>query len=413
MKKSINSIERFLTKFQTTRRRLPYKPMVRGFRIGIGKVEHHILKVVGDVLGTAREGFHMSSRFSLGALVGVLVALLAVPVVKGQDLGRQVLATDYLQEPTPAVSGNASDPSLIQMSEVLSRLEATELELSRLRSQMLSAQDGGFPLSTMQGSGDSGGAGSEVDNGTDPSNFQRRVFFYNDYFRIQGVGNVNITYTFMAFPILKDDTGRAKGIFNFEIPVVYGDLDNPVPVEAAGLGDVRFRFFLSPKVYKDVLTCGDTLKPLIGTEFYIPSADKTLVDIPDNNVFLQRSLGTGKFRFAPAVGFVYSPKPNIIFAPIYLHNFSVGGISTEPNVNQGWWRIFLMYAFPTGTYLLPELQIITDYEEGGRTDLFFRPEFGQALSKDGTTVYVKPGTQFNHLNFNRDWGIEVGLRLTF
>ncbi len=377
-----------------------------------------------------------------GILFPLCLVLLAIcQPVKGQDidpfetwpnrltdlgLGDRPLSTagsfsgiqfaSHTGQPSAPVLQSVSKGNFVDFdtfNSVLERLESTEAELAAMR-KTLDAMS--YMQDTPAGASEGGGGGAgENDNGTDPSNFQRRVFFYNDFFRIQAVGKVNITYLFMAFPTLRDESGRARGIFNVEIPTVFADLDNPVPVNTSGLGDIRFRFFLQPRVHRDVLICGDTLKPLIGTEFYIPSASNTLVEIPDSNVFLQRSLGTGQFRFAPALGFVYSPRPNIIFAPMYLHNFSVGGSDSPlaPGINQGWWRIFLMYAFPTGTYLLPELQIITDYKDAGRTDLFFRPEFGQVLSRDGTTVYVKPGMQFNHLDRNRDWGIEVGLRLTF
>ena len=52
----------------------------------------------------------------------------------------------------------------------------------------------------------------------------------------------------------------------------------------------------------------------------------------------------------------------------------------------------MMKAFPTGTYLLPELQVIADWEKGSQTDVYVAPEIGQVLGrKDGTTIYVKPG----------------------
>jgi hypothetical protein len=41
--------------------------------------------------------------------------------------------------------------------------------------------------------------------------------------------------------------------------------------------------------------------------------------------------------------------------------------------------------------LLPELQVIADWEKDGQTDVYLAPEIGQLLGKDTTTVYVTPG----------------------
>ena len=72
-----------------------------------------------------------------------------------------------------------------------------------------------------------------------------------------------------------------------------------------------------------------------------------------------------------------------------------------------------MKAFPTGTYLLPELQVIADWEKD-QTDVYIATEIGQVVDrKDGTTIYVKPGAGVTGGFSTRNWGIECGLRFAY
>jgi hypothetical protein len=164
-----------------------------------------------------------------------------------------------------------------------------------------------------------------------------------------------------------------------------------------------------------------TFKVLAGVDLYVPSAESELFVSPATNGFIDQSLGSGKYRIEPAVGFVWSPRPNILFAPLYFHDVSVAGDPSRPDVSLGKWKIFAMYAWRSGTYVLPELQIVTNYNNDAlppnlrsNTDVFLRPEIGQVLNADGTTVYIKPGFHLADPGpLNRKWGLEAGMRMKF
>ena len=64
--------------------------------------------------------------------------------------------------------------------------------------------------------------------------------------------------------------------------------------------------------------------------------------------------------------------------------------------------------------MLPETQVVTNYHLHHHTEVFFRPEVGYVLNKDGTTVYVKPGFDVTESGpLDRKWGLEAGIRLLF
>jgi|SRR5262245_29070255 len=271
------------------------------------------------------------------------------------------------------------------------------------------------------------------DNGTDPSEFAKRVTFYNDYNHLGGKVDINVSYLDLNYPALKDANGVERLLFRVEVPFVnaanLGTLLAPpnstlFPKDVSGLGDVQFRFFTLPW-YND----SKTLKVLAGLDFYVPSAQGALLDQPASNAIVASSIGTGLYRVEPIIGLVWNLQPNILFAPIYEQDISFAGDPKRLPINVGKWRIFGMYSWPTGTYVLPELQIVHSYirynlkEVDGillapgtrlNTEVFFRPEIGQVLNKDGTTIYVKPGFALNDPgNLNRQWGVEAGLRILF
>ena len=57
-----------------------------------------------------------------------------------------------------------------------------------------------------------------------------------------------------------------------------------------------------------------------------------------------------------------------------------------------------MYAWPNGTYVLPELQIVTNYNNDelpprlrSNTDVFLRPEIGQVATSSPASHSLIPG----------------------
>jgi hypothetical protein len=189
------------------------------------------------------------------------------------------------------------------------------------------------------------------------------------------------------------------------------------PSAVSGIGDILFRLFTIPWYKPD-----KTFKVLAGVDLYVPSAQGELVFPNSSSALAFVSLGTGKYRAAPAAGFVWAPRPNMLIAPLYWYDVSFAGDPERSQVRLGKFKFFAMYAYPFGLYFLPELQVVSNYSSMPsevavllrRTDVFVRPEIGQVLSKDGTTFYLKPGWGIDDPRpLNRKWGVEGGFRLTF
>ncbi len=70
----------------------------------------------------------------------------------------------------------------------------------------------------------------------------------------------------------------------------------------------------------------------------------------------------------------------------------------------------MMKAWKSGWYVLPELQIATNYLSGD-SDVLVAPEIGKSLKS--VTFYVKPGIGISHDVNNREWGLEVGTRINY
>lgn len=260
---------------------------------------------------------------------------------------------------------------------------------------------GGQSGSQAGGGGQAGGEEGQADNGTNPAQNSRTVILSDEFYHLDGGNEINTTYLRLKFPILE-----REGAFIAELPFVFYDLVSPIEGEVGGIGDIKFQFNLN------LLTSADkklTLLSLI--EFYIPSADNILLtQIPDVNEFTALDLGTGKYMLGPGLGLVYAVQPNFIIAPLYIYERSVAGIDARPDIDRGKLRFFMMYAWQSGLYVLPEAQLVSNFITGDQ-DAYVAPEVG--YSTKGTTLYVKPGVGISPDPGNREWGIEFGARIQF
>ncbi len=246
-----------------------------------------------------------------------------------------------------------------------------------------------------------GEGGGEPNNGTNPAQNVRMAIVSNEYYRLDGGNKINTDYLRLKFPVV-----GGRGALLAEIPFNFYNLSNPVQGQVGGIGDLKFQ--LNYNLWQSE---SRQLTFLTMLEAYIPSADNILLtQIPDANQFAALSIGKGKFQLGPGMGFVYAIRPNFIFAPLYFYEFSVAGNNNRPDISLGKWRIFMMYAFPSGVYVLPELQIVTNYLSGN-SDIYFAPELG--ISIKGTTFYAKPGFGFSPSPGDREWGIDFGVRVAF
>jgi len=111
------------------------------------------------------------------------------------------------------------------------------------------------------------------------------------------------------------------------------------------------------------------------------------------------------------VGLVFKPNAKILVAPLFLHEFSIAGDHTRPDIHKSTLRVFFQYVFiPSLWYVLPEFQTQINHETDD-ADVYIGFEIGRVLG--GTTAYVKPGFGLNPDPANRRWGVSFGLRVPF
>jgi hypothetical protein len=251
------------------------------------------------------------------------------------------------------------------------------------------------------GGGDAGGG--QQDNGTNPAQNTTTFIATNEYYTLDDGNRINTTYTRFKFPIY----GR-RGSVLLEVPYVYYNLKATAPglPQVGGLGDVKVQGSFN------TWTSADKKLTVINfLEVFLPTADNALVArTPLGNALTAFNLGTGKYVFGPGLGLVYAFAPNFIVAPLYFYEASAFGNSDRPDIRRGKVRLFLMYAWESGVYVLPEFQALTNYRTGNN-DFYVAPEVG--YSHQRTTLYVKPGFGIDPDPGDRQWGLELGARVQF
>ncbi len=265
---------------------------------------------------------------------------------------------------------------------------------------------GGGAMGTLTGEGaaPSGGAGGGGhNNGTNPAAPATTFAVQNEYFRLKGGDSINTVSARFKFPWL-----GGKGGVTLDIPFVYYDLSGSAPnvPHIGGLGDVSvnssYNFWSSE----------DKRLTVVGLfNAYVPTADNLLLNRPlPEGSLAAFNLGTGKFVLAPGVAVVYAFAPNFFVAPVYLFEGSAWGNAARPDIRRGKFRLFAMYAWESGVYLLPEFQALTNYRNGG-TDFYLAPELGYSFK--GTTLQVKPGFGLGAKPGEREWGLSFGAKINF
>lgn len=276
------------------------------------------------------------------------------------------------------------------------------------------AQPGATPVETLETAGSAippagggaagGGAGGEQDNGTNPAQNTTTFIFENQYYTLDGGNRINTSYARLKFPVY-----GGRGSVLFETPFVYYNLKASAPAlpQVGGLGDIKIQ-----GSYNTWSSADKRLTVMNFLELYLPTADNAVLARQTDlgNAITAFNLGTGKYVVGPGLGAVYAFAPNFIVAPLYFYEASVFGSEGRADIRRGKWRLFAMYAWESGFYTLPELQLLTNYRTGNN-DIYFAPEVG--YSRKGTTLFLKPGIGIAPDVNDRQWGLDFGARVQF
>lgn len=276
--------------------------------------------------------------------------------------------------------------------------QSLEMESAPTESTVeLSAMDiGGLSDKPTEGQGG-------YDSGNDPTIVRRRLTFKSDYIQFAN-GLVANTSTIQAsFPILQEDEFKLN--FGFDLPMNYYDVETPISAIFSGLGDTKAQLM-------GIRPWSSRVTLLAGMNLWMPTADQQLLELPALGEFTSVDLGTGKYRLEPLLGGVYFASNRLFLIPLYTHDMSFAGKKNSPAIDRGTARFFVNYSLQKGKYISSETQFLINYNNDNDIDAFQRFELGKAF-RNGTVFYAKPGIGIAPSDFNREWGMELGMRFVF
>lgn len=241
------------------------------------------------------------------------------------------------------------------------------------------------------------GVGGE--NGTNPAVHLRRIVVNEKYTELKHVGTLN-TVVFQY----QDALWGGQGGFLFEAPYsVFDPAWNDDPV--GGFGDLRFQF--NYNIYTEPDQQGVLVAYL---DMYVPSADDQLLSsLTGSDDLTALDIGTRRFVLGPGIWAVISRWQNFIIADTLSYEFDVAGERREP-VSRTRFRLFLMYQWENGLYVMPEVQQLTNFRHHD-SDTYLSPEIG--YTHNGTTLFVRAESGHDSDGIERQWAIEGGIRWNF
>lgn len=241
------------------------------------------------------------------------------------------------------------------------------------------------------------------DSGNDPTVVRKRLTFKSDYIEFAN-GLVANTSTIQAsFPILQEE--KLKLNFGFDLPMNYYDVETPIAEVFSGFGDTKAQLM-------GIRPWSERLTLLAGVNLWMPTADQQLLELPSLGTFTSVDLGTGKYRLEPLIGGVFFASERLFLIPLYAHDMSFAGKPDSPAINRGTARFFVNYSLQKGRYVSSETQFLINYNNDNDVDAFQRFELGKSF-QNGTVFYAKPGVGIAPGDFNREWGMELGMRFVF
>ncbi len=245
---------------------------------------------------------------------------------------------------------------------------------------------------------------SSVKTGNDPRDFSHKITPYYRFDSRNGVDQQTANLFFMI-PFTFPGTTIPSAV-TFESPL-YTWNDNDFAPNADGIADWTFRLIMKP------FTTGFIGNTRASHVFFLEAT------VPSGAAGV-----TGdQTILSPGYGPIISNSPNWFFAPIFFYDTAINNDSMADDVDRLRARIFFQYAWPNGVYVLPELQLVYDFNRDEFTGNFL-PEIGWVYDKPpkledgyrpsarpGKAIYIKGGPGFSNSDpGDLDWRVEVGHR---
>ncbi len=245
---------------------------------------------------------------------------------------------------------------------------------------------------------------SGVKTGNDPRDFSHKIIPYYRYDDRDGVDQHN-AYLFFMIPFTFPGTDVPSAV-TFESPLYrWNEFD--VGPDESGLADWTFRLIMKP--FNTPFIGNTRASHIFFLEATVPSG---ATGVTGDQTIL-----------SPGYGPIISNSPNWFFAPIFFYDFAINNDSAAPDVDRLRARIFFQYAWKNGVYVLPELQLVYDFNADEFTGNFL-PEIGYVYDKPpqladgyrpsappGKAIYIKGGPGFSNDDpGDLDWRLEIGHR---
>jgi hypothetical protein len=141
----------------------------------------------------------------------------------------------------------------------------------------------------------------------------------------------------------------------------------------------------------------------------VPTGDSDLLWDLTHSDFARLRSGAGDFVLGPGLGLVWGPQANMFCATTYTFYFDPSTHAGE-DIRQGAWRMFMMYEWESGMYVMPEVGEIREFDRDGKLEMVMSSEMGYL--HHGTTFFTKMLSGYD-FGIRRDWGLEFGIRWNF
>ncbi len=243
-----------------------------------------------------------------------------------------------------------------------------------------------------------------VRTGNDPRDFAHKITPYYRYDNRKGDIETSDAVLFFMVPFSFPGTGTPAAI-TYESPLYrWRDVGDQ---EDDGLSDWTVRLILKPFVTDFI---GDLkASHVFFFEATMPTGDEALTG--------DQTIGTVGY------GPIMTNSPNWFFAPLFFYDSGIDNKSPNEDVDRLRGRIFYQYAWQNGVYVLPEVQLIYDFNQSEFTSNIL-PEIGWVFKRPprlsdsfrpnappGNAIYLKGGPGVSNSDTgDLDYRIEVGLR---